>query len=292
MQLLATAIVTGLFLAGTYSLIALGMVLVFRATHTFNFAHGQSMLLAAYVVGKYFTADSSTSFVAYSLLACLIVGTTSAVFYLLVLRRLVGKSLFLAVIATLGYASVLDGVMGIMFKSQQYVIRNPYLSNEPLEIGSVRVQSATATVAVASLALAVAVTFVLQKTQLGIRVRAAGQSALLASQGGINVRRIYVMSWAASGVLAAIAGVAYGSTNVVGSSLAETAHLALPAMMLGGLDSFVGAIVGGLSIGLLQGTTASYFSGEHVEVVTYAVLLIVLLVRPNGLFGTKIIKRV
>jgi branched-chain amino acid transport system permease protein len=291
MQLFSTSIVAGLFLGGTYALIALGLVLVFRATNTFNFAHGEAMLLAAYIVGKY-AHQSTGSFVTTLVVALAIAAAISCAFYLLVLRRLVGRSLFLAVIATLGLASVLDGAMGIIFNAQQYSISNPFLPSGSLSIFGAHVQTATVAIAAFSLGLATLIAVVLQKTQLGIRVRAAGQSPLLASQGGINVRLVYLSSWALAGILAGVAGMAYGSTNLVSPSLVDVANLALPAMMLGGLDSFVGAIVGGLSIGLLQGLTSTYVGGDHVDAVTYAVLLVVLLVRPNGLFGTKIVSRV
>lgn len=291
MDLFSTSIVAGLFLGGTYALIALGLVLVFRATNTFNFAHGQLMLIAAYIVAKY-ANGSAFSFFTTLLIGAAVASIVSCLFYILVLRRLVGKSLFLAVIASLGLASLLDGILGIIFKSQQYAIANPLLPTGSLSILGARVQTATVLIAALSLALAGVIALVLQKTQLGIRVRAAGQAPLLASQGGINVRAVYLVSWGAAGVLAALAGLAYGSTNIVSPNLVDVAHLALPAMMLGGLDSFVGAIVGGVSIGLLQGLTSTYVGGDHIDAVTYAVLLLVLVFRPTGLYGTKIVNRV
>jgi branched-chain amino acid transport system permease protein len=291
MELFSTSIVAGLFLGGTYALIALGLVLVFRATNTFNFAHGQMMLIAAYIVGKYANGTAG-SFLVTLLIGSIIAAAVSCLFYLVVLRRLVGQSLFLAVIASLGLASLLDGILGIAFKSQQYAIDNPFLPSGSMTIFGARVQAATVVIAGMSLALAVLIALALQKTQIGIRVRAAGQAPLLASQGGINVRAVYVVSWGAAGILAALAGLAYGSTNLVSPGLVNVAHLALPAMMLGGLDSFVGAIVGGTAIGLLQGLTSTYVGGDHVDAVTYAVLLLVLVLRPNGLYGTKIVNRV
>jgi branched-chain amino acid transport system permease protein len=291
MDLFSTAIVSGLFLGGTYALIALGLVLVFRATNTFNFAHGQAMLLAAYVVGKY-ANGSSASFLGTFGIGLVLVAAISVAFYILVLRRLVGQSLFLAVIATLGLGSLLDGIMGVAFRTQQYAIENPLLPKGSLHVFGARVQTATVLIAAVSLAIAGLIALVLQKTQLGIRVRAAGQSPLLASQGGINVRAVYILSWATAGILAGLAGLAYGSTAIVTPALVDVANLALPAMMLGGLDSFVGAIVGGVIIGVLQGLTATYVGSDHVDAITYAVLLLVLLVRPSGLFGTKIVTRV
>jgi branched-chain amino acid transport system permease protein len=128
-------------------------------------------------------------------------------------------------------------------------------------------------------------------TEVGIRIRAAGQDAVLASQGGINVRRLYVSSWALAGVLAAIAGLTYGSTAAINLSTVGIALAAAPAIVLGGLDSFEGAIAGGIVIGLVQGFTNSYLGAQYVNVVTYSILLVVLLAFPSGLFGTTSVRR-
>jgi branched-chain amino acid transport system permease protein len=291
MQTSVTAVITSLLLGGTYSLIALGMVLVFRATYTFNFAHGQMMLLAAYVIGRW-TTGTTWSFVRTTLLAFAVVAAVSAIFYYIVLQRLLGASLFLALVATLALASFLDGLMGIVFDAPQYSVKNPLLPTGSLDVGGARVQSATLLMALISIALSAAVAVFLQRSQIGIRMRATGQTPLLASQGGINVRRMFIGTWAVAGVLAAIAGLTFASTNLVTAQIEEVALFALPAMMLGGLDSIYGAILGGLLIGLLQGVTTMYWGGQHIDLVTYAVLLLTLLLLPEGLFGTRVVKRV
>ena len=291
MQTAATALVTSLLLGGTYALIALGMVIVFRSTHTFNFAHGQFMLLAAYVLGRWGTS-SHGAFFASSIVAVILVALVSAAFYYLILRRLLGASLFLALVATIALASFLDGVMAVIFDSPQYSVVNPLLPVGAVNIAGARVQQASVAIAVVSVALSIVIAVFLQRTPIGLRLRAAGQSPLLASQGGINVRRMYVFSWAAAGALAAVAGLTFASTNLVTNQISEVALFALPAMMLGGLDSVWGAVAGGLIIGVLQGVTTLYWGGEHVQLVTYLTLLLTLLFLPEGLFGTRVVQRV
>jgi branched-chain amino acid transport system permease protein len=136
------------------------------------------------------------------------------------------------------------------------------------------------------------VAVVVRFTSLGRRIRAAGQSPLLASQGGINVRRLYLGSWAIASVLAGIAGIAYGTTNIVGTGLVGVALSAFPAILIGGLDSVEGAIVGGLLVGVFQGFVATYLDPKLLDVLTYSLLLVIMLFLPQGMFGTKSIARV
>jgi branched-chain amino acid transport system permease protein len=129
-------------------------------------------------------------------------------------------------------------------------------------------------------------------TTLGVRIRAAGQNSLLASQGGINIQWVYLGSWVLACVLAGIAGIAYGSVNSVNSGIEDLALLAFPAALLGGLDSIPGSLIGGFGIGLVGGFVSAYMGGEYVTVVTYLVLLAVMLFMPHGIAGTRSVRRV
>jgi branched-chain amino acid transport system permease protein len=289
MENVVTSVVGGIVAGSTYTLIAMGLVLAFRSTGTFNFAYGEFMLFPAYIVARW---QSENKGFGLSLLVGLIVVTViSVLFYLLVLQRIVGLPLFMGVIATLGLALVLDGVMVILFGTQQYDIQFPGLPAGNTDIFGVRISSASVVITIFSLVLAVVIAGLLRFTQLGTQIRAGGQDPLLASQGGIHIRAIYMISWGLAGILAGAAGVTYGSIDLVSTSMVSVALAVFPAMLLGGLDSIEGAIVGGLAVGILQGFTATYIGGQYLDVVTYSMLLVVLLVRPTGLFGTKQITR-
>lgn len=281
----------GASVGGTYALIALGIVLIFRATGTFNFAHGEFMLLPAFLVGSW-QADNRGNVAISMILGLVIVAAVGVAFYLLVLQRTTGLGHFMAVIATLGLASVLDGFMIIVFGSQQYSIDFPGLPTGAISIGGARISSESLVLTVFTLVLSIGVAVVLRFTPLGRRVRAAGQDPLLASQGGIHVRRLYLGSWAIASVLAGIAGIAYGTSNIVGSSMVDVALSAFPAILIGGLDSIEGAIVGGMLIGIFQGFIATYLEPKLLNVLTYGLLLAVMLVFPSGLFGTRTVARV
>jgi branched-chain amino acid transport system permease protein len=198
----------------------------------------------------------------------------------------------MAVIATLGLASVLDGVMLVVFNSPQYSIDFPGLPTGSVSIGGARISSESLVLTAFTLVLSISVAVVLRLTPVGRRVRAAGQDPLLASQGGIHVRRLYLSSWAIASVLAGIAGIAYGTSNIVGTSMVDVALSAFPAILIGGLDSIEGAIVGGMLVGIFQGFVATYLQPKLLNVLTYGLLLVIMLVFPSGLFGTKRVARV
>jgi branched-chain amino acid transport system permease protein len=286
-----TLLVSGLWLGSTYSLIALGMVLVFRATKTLNFAHGELMLLGAYVVAKLEARHAMPAYVCV-LVAIVATALASTVVYLFALRRTVGMQMFVAVVITMGVAAVGDGLLALGFgPSDQYLLL-PGIPTSVLSVGGARFSSFTVVIGGFALLLALAVAAVLRYTHVGMRLRAAGQNALLASQGGVNVKRIYVASWAAAGALAAVAGICYGASNVVNVSVTSLALNAFPVMLLGGLDSVGGAILGGIIIGLIQSAVSIWGNGQLAGVSSYVVLLVVLLILPHGLFGTREVSRV
>ncbi|CAN5256132.1 branched-chain amino acid ABC transporter permease [soil metagenome] len=289
MTQLTVFVLSGLGLSGTLALIALGLVLIMRATGVFNFAQGQFMLLPAILAAKLQLDGFPFWF-------CFVVGilcgsAIAALFYRFILERTVGLNHIFPVIATLGFASVLDGVMGLAFGTSNFSLEIPFLPTGTIVIFGAQFTIVSIVTALASLLLAAAVAVFIRFTRVGARLRAAGQDPLLASLGAINVRRVFVASWAVAAALAAVAGMAYASTTVVNSTVVSIALLAAPAIVIGGLDSATGAIVGSLIVGFLQAFTATFIGGQYVEVMSYILLLLVLQFFPQGLFGTKQIVR-
>jgi len=278
-------------LGGTYALVALGIVLAFRATGTFNFAHGQFMLLPAFIVGAW-EAEQKAPVGLSILVGLLVVSAIGVVFYLLVLQRTVGLLHFMGVIATFGLAAVLDGVMLIIYGSPQYTIDIGILPKGIVTILGARLSAEQLVLTAFTLLLAGIVAGALRFTPLGVKIRAAGQDAILASQGGINVRLIYMGSWALAAALAGVAGIVYGTSNLVNHTLVDVALAAFPAILIGGLDSIEGAVVGGLLVGIAQGFIATYLGPQYLDVVTYGLLLVVMLVFPQGILGTRTVTRV
>src|SRR5271170_7205096 len=290
MPAFTVSVVGGAANGAVYALIALGLVLAFRATSTFNFAHGELMIFPAFLVGSW-VSDGTLPIAVAIIVALLISGLIGAIFYLLVLQRTVGMPLWMGFIASLGLASVMDGVIGLMYGSQTFSFNLSVLPQGATSIFGARISSASLVLTAFSVVLSVAIALLLRYTFAGTAVRAAGQDALLASQSGVNVRWVFIGSWSVAAILAGVAGIVYGSTNVITPDLEQTAWAAFPAILLGGLDSIEGALIGGLLIGILQGVTATYWGGQGIDITTYSVLLVVLLLRPSGLFGTKAVIR-
>src|ERR1700737_4436484 len=165
MVLFVSAMAAGLLLGGTLALIALGLVVAFRATRTFNFAHGEFMLLPAFIVG-YLQARHDSLFVSVAL-AIVIAGIVGALFYLVVLRRTAGLPLFMGIVATFGLAAILDGVMGMIFGGRQYNIVIPALPNGSVQIASAHVSESSLILTGLTLILALIVVSVMRFTHLG-----------------------------------------------------------------------------------------------------------------------------
>lgn len=291
MDRVIVSLVGGGNLGGTYALVALGIVLAFRATGTFNFAHGQFMLLPALLVGAWeaqHRAPLGVS-IAVGILAVAVIGVA---FYLIVLQRTVGLVHFMGVIATFGLAAVLDGVMLILYGSPQFTIDVPFLPHGVVTVVGARLSSGQLSLTAFTLLLAAVVAGSLRFTPLGIKIRAAGQDAILASQGGINVRFLYMLSWGFAAALAGVAGVVFGTSNLVNHSLVDVALAAFPAILIGGLDSIEGAVLGGLLVGIAQGFIATYLGPQYLDVLTYGLLLVVMLIYPQGILGTRTMTRV
>jgi branched-chain amino acid transport system permease protein len=279
----------GLTLGGTLALIGLGLVLAFRATHVFNFAHGQFLLLPAFIIGHF-----ELKHVAFgpAVVLALAASTVIAVaFYWVVLRRTTGLSLFMGIIATLGLAAMMDGAMTILFPGGQYIVTVPGLPSGSVTILGAGISKTSLIFSLLTLVLAIFVVGIIRFTHLGLSIRASGRDPILASQCGLQVQRLHAGSWAVAGILAAIAGISYASTATASVSLIDLGLAALPAIMLGGLDSIEGAVIGGFLVGLMQGFTQTYLGGTYVNVVTYGLLRVVMRIYPQGLFGSKAIVR-
>lgn len=290
MILLTTAVVGGLALGGILAVISLGMVLAYRGTGTISFAHGQLMLLGAFLVG-WLQAQSGWPFVVELILGLTLPGAIAAAFYLVFLKRLVGLPELLGLIATLGLASLLDAIALALFGSNDFKVTIPGLPQGTVTIFGAGVSEPALIIAGVTIVIALSMAAFLRFTHSGTLIRAAGQDPLLSSQGGINIHWTFFGAWAVSGALAGFAGIAYANLNIAAFGIELVALAALPAMVAGGVDSLIGAVAGGLLVGLFESFIATYVSSNFVDAASYLLLLAVLLLRPGGLFGTKYVAR-
>jgi branched-chain amino acid transport system permease protein len=299
----------GLMAGMLYSLVALGFVLIFKASGVFNFAQGAMVLFAALAMARFTEwlprwTGINNLFVAglgAFILAGLIMFVMAWLVERLVLRQLVNQEGATLLMATLGIAYFIDGLGQTIFGSDIYKLdigmpKEPVMAFENLFPGGILVNKEDLVAAGIAAALVLLLTLFFQKTGTGRALRAVADDHQAAQSIGIPLNRIWVIVWCVAGVVALVAGMIWGSKLGVQFSLATVAMRALPVVILGGLTSVPGAIVGGLIIGVGEKVSEVYlgpFVGGGIEIwFAYVLALLFLLVRPQGLFGEKIIDRV
>jgi len=288
----------GLLTGVLYSLVALGLVLIFKASGVFNFAQGAMVLFAALTLVR--LAEKMP--LALAILATLLVMVAMAwLIERLVLRPLVNQEGIVLFMATLGVAYFLDGFGQAVWGSDIYTLhvgmpKEPKIILEGTFEGGVLVDMEDLVAAIIAAALVAALTLFFQKTGTGRALRAVADDHQAAQSIGIPLNRIWVIVWSVAGLVALVAGIVWGSKLGVQFSLSQVALKALPVVILGGFTSIPGAIVGGLLIGLGEKLSEVYigpFFGGGIEAwFGYVLALAFLLFRPEGLFGEKIIDRV
>ena len=299
----------GLMTGMLYSLVALGFVLIFKASGVFNFAQGAMVLFAALAMARFSEWLPKwlgfESVVLANLLAFVVAGVIMfMVAWLverLVLRHLVNQEGATLLMATLGIAYLLDGLGQTLFGSDIYKIdvgmpKEPLMAFENVFQGGILVNKEDLIAAAIAAALVGALALFFQKTSTGRALRAVADDHQAAQSIGIPLNRIWVVVWCVAGVVALVAGMIWGSKLGVQFSLSTVALRALPVVILGGLTSVPGAIIGGLIIGVGEKLSEVFlgpFVGGGIEIwFAYVLALLFLLVRPQGLFGEKIIDRV
>ena len=302
-------LIGGLMAGMLYSLIALGFVLIFKASGVFNFAQGAMVLFAALAMARF--AEWIPQWLGFESLllanilaffaAMAVMVATAWVIEKLVLGRLVNQEGITLLMATLGVSYFLDGFGQTAFGSDIYKIdvglpKDPIFMLESMFEGGVLVNKEDLYAAAIAAALVVGLTMFFQYTATGRALRAVADDHQAAQSIGIPLGRIWVIVWSVAGFVALVTGIIWGSKLGVQFSLSLIALKALPVVILGGLTSVPGAIVGGLIIGVGEKLAEIYLGskiGGGIEIwFGYVLVLFVLLVRPQGLFGEKIIDRV
>jgi branched-chain amino acid transport system permease protein len=299
----------GLMAGMLYSLVALGFVLIFKASGVFNFAQGAMVLFAALAMARFAQWFPQWTGIENLFLANLFAFVVAALIMFvvawlierLVLRHLVNQEGATLLMATLGIAYFLDGLGQSIFGSAIYQInigmpKEPLMAFEGTFQGGILINKEDLYAAAIAATLVALLSLFFQKTTTGRALRAVADDHQAAQSIGIPLNRIWVIVWCVAGVVALVAGMIWGSKLGVQFSLATVALRALPVVILGGLTSVPGAIIGGLIIGVGEKLSEVYLGpmvGGGIEIwFAYVLALLVLLVRPQGLFGEKIIDRV
>ena len=302
-------LIGGLMAGMLYALVALGFVLIFKASGVFNFAQGAMVLFAALAMARFAEWVPGWTGIDNRIVANVIAFVLAGIVMFavawgveaLVLRRLVNQDGATLLMATLGIGYFLEGVGQSLFGSSIYNIdigmpKDPVFILDSVFQGGLLINQEDVIAALIAAALVAALAVFFQKTKTGRALRAVADDHQAAQSIGIPLKRIWFIVWCVAGIVALVAGMIWGSKLGVQFSLATIALRALPVVILGGLTSIPGAIIGGLIIGVGEKLSEVFlgpYVGGGIEIwFAYVLALVFLLVRPQGLFGEKIIDRV
>lgn len=291
-QFLATGLLTG----GIYALIALGLVLIYKSSRVFNFAQGHVLMLGAFVAWWF------TEYLGWSIWMAFLAAMGVAVLVglaveRLALRPLIGQPILATVMMTLALAQFIQGAVILVFGAYQRSLPTMF-PLQPLILGDVRLKlNLVLAFAVALIGFAVFV-FFFRFTRAGLAMRAAAEDHQLAQSVGLSVPRIFGLAWAIASVVAIVGGVLLANISGVETNLSVIALKAFPAVLFGGLESIPGAIIGGLTVGVIESLVGGLPQDPAIrslhlgDIAPYVFMLLVLMARPEGLFGLKRIERI
>lgn len=288
----------GIAVGCIYALIGLGFSIIFKASEVINFAQGELLLVGVYIIssGVY---DWHLGFLLALLLGILVTVLIGLVFERFVLRRMIGRPVFSILMITIGLDTLLRTVVVVHWGSNPAPPGTPFQITSGLNLGGVHFATNDLWTVGVTIILCIALFIFFRYTRYGLAMRATALDQEAALAMGINVRTVYALAWGIAAAVATIGGVFLAAKSVaIDPTLGGVALLAFPAIILGGIDSITGAVVGGIIIGIAQVLTAGYEgnfavlgTGFH-EIAPYLIMILVLLIRPYGLFGTRKVERV
>ena len=285
-------LITGLSMGSIYALVALGFVLIYKSTSILNLAQGEFLMVGAYICLS-MTLDFGLNFVASFVITMLFSVILGLAVERLVLRPLIGEPIISVIMVTLGLTYILRGLVIMLWGNdiRQFNI----FPEEPLDFWGVKVTYLYLWSMGISLVLLSFFAVFFKYARTGIFMRAVADHQTASQSMGISVKRVFAISWCIAAVVSSIGGILVGNIGGVGVDLSYIGLKVLPAVIFGGLDSVLGAIIGGLVVGVLEFLSAGYldpYIPAINEVFPFVILVLVLMLRPYGLFGIEEIERV
>ncbi|TFD02973.1 MULTISPECIES: branched-chain amino acid ABC transporter permease [unclassified Cryobacterium] len=287
MEILAQTVLTGLLLGGVYGLIAMGLSLVFGVMRIINFAHGNIVLLGMYTVLMLYTTLGINPFLA--LLIVVPVGLLlGAVLQSVLFARLRDAGELPQLLLTLGLGIIIQSIVQVVFSPGQRSLTGFAWGSELVDIGGIYLRPAHVVGFVIAIAITIGLTFILKRTDFGRQMRATVDDAEIAESSGVRSKRIYIIAVGIGTSIALVAGGVLVTYQPASPTLGnEFLVLAFVAVVLGGLGNIMGAFIGGLIAGTVQQLTAAFVSVGLQDVGLFTLFILVLIFRPNGLFGRK-----
>ncbi|MFA5280360.1 MAG: branched-chain amino acid ABC transporter permease [Smithellaceae bacterium] len=288
LQLLVNGVCIGLL----YGISAMGFVMIFKASSVLNFAHGELLALGAFFFLSLVTWGKIPVAAAFllTLIGCFVLGVLIEKFFL---RPLIGEKLIFVIMLTVGLAAMFKGLILLVWGGNLHTYPEFLPASLEFHLGSIYIAPVYSATLVISVVFLVLFGLFFKKSSQGIFMRSVADNQKAALSLGVHVRRVFALSWAIAAMVACMSGIVLGIINGVNvHDLSAIGLKVFPVVILGGLDSIGGAIIGGIIIGLLETFTGGYLSPSLRDVVPYIVLVFILMVKPYGLFGPVEIERV
>ncbi len=290
MNLFLQLTISGMTNGAVYALVALGFVLIYKSSDVINFAQGELLLVGAYLA-FFFVAQLGLAWPIGVLLALLVAAGLGILIERLVLEPLIGEPIISVIMVTIGLSSLLRAIVNGIWTPRPRLFPSFIPSTDVHILGAV--VSADRLWAIAlSFALLALFTLFFRRSSEGIAMRAVADDQQAALSMGISVKRVFAIAWSIAAVTATVGGIMLANIIGVSGDISRIGLRVFPVVILGGLDSIPGAIIGGIVIGLLEAWTGGYLGQGLSQVLPFVVLVLILMVRPYGLFGQEIIERV
>ncbi|RSK28364.1 branched-chain amino acid ABC transporter permease [Bacillus sp. HMF5848] len=284
------SIIAGLETGSLYALAALGLVLIYRTSDVINFAQGEMAMFSSFVAFTIF--QNNMPYVAAFFGAIIFAIFLGFVVERIFIRPASKANIVSKMIITLGLIMIFNGLASAIFGTDSYPFRKA-ITAANLQVGEVIIQPNALFIITVTLLVMLILFYLIRNTMMGIAIRATAQNETTAKLMGIPVSRVYSLSWIIATVLGAIAGVLIAPTTNVSTSMMMEVHLkSFVAAVLGGMGSFIGPVIGGFIIGIFDNLVGFYISLQWRTVIVYGLLIIVLIVKPAGLFGKTHRKKV
>ncbi|MBV8166195.1 MAG: branched-chain amino acid ABC transporter permease [Alphaproteobacteria bacterium] len=295
LTLLGQLALNGIIIGTLYGVVAMCFVLIYKASQVVNFAQGEFLLIGAWVCWWLLT-KYQLPFVWGFLVTLAFMTLFGVILQVVVLRPLIGEPIIAVIMVTIGLSIVFQALMKWMFGvfAQPFP---PIFEHESVTIGHLEVKTAYVMSMIVSVVIMAGFGYFFKATRLGLAMRATAFDQQVAQSLGVSIRQVFALSWAISAMVSGIAGVVVAMVSGVSSALSFFGIKVFPAVILGGLDSIIGAVVGGVIVGVLE-NLAQYVDsqflhwGNMFEIAPFYVLIVILLIKPYGLFGTRDIERV
>ena len=293
MDIFGQLVVSGIAVGGVYALIALGFVLIYKATSIINFATGEFMMIGAYFFYTFMVMAGLPAIPSF-ILVMLSAAMLGFLVERSILRHMLGQPVISIIMVTIGLSSILMG-LAEMFWSTDFKSFPPLFPRAPVIIGGLIIRSnlfygfVTAMIAVGIFAL------IFKYAKVGVAMRATADDQMASFSMGINVRSMFTIAWAMGAVAASLGGIIIGNIGGIQPTLGHVGLKIFPVVILGGLDSIAGAVIGGFIVGLVENIAGGYLDryvgGGVKDVAPFVVLVLILLFKPYGLFGKEEIER-